>query len=466
MVLFGRIKRIHFVGIGGIGMSGIAEVLINMGFRVTGSDLKASPITERLQNLGAEVHYGHRAEHVGGANVVVYSSAVRIDNIELQAARQVLIPVIPRAEMLAELMRMKFSIAVAGTHGKTTTTSMVAGILSAAGYDPTIVVGGRLRGLGTNARLGAGEYLVAEADESDRSFLKLLPTIAVVTSIEEEHLDNYTDLREIERAFIEFCNKVPFYGCAVVALDEKNVQAILPEVTRRTVTYGFVSQAQVRGSDVELNAFASRCMVRTNGSTLGRLEISIPGVHNVANALAALAVGLELGIDADIALESLRKFSGVHRRFEIKGEVGGVLVVDDYAHHPTEVEATLRTARQVGKQRVIAVFQPHLYSRTFRLQEGFGRSFNEATMLVVTDIYPAREDPIDGVTGELIADRAREFGHRHVAYIPNREEICEHLARIVRPGDLVITLGAGDIWRVAEDLINRLEALSLEGKGG
>ncbi len=454
--VFRHIKHIHFVGIGGIGMSGIAEVLINMGYEVSGSDLRTTEITNRLDRLGATIFSGHHPSHIEGADVVVYSSAVKLDNPEVVAAEESKIPVIPRAEMLAELMRMKYGVAIAGTHGKTTTTSMIASVLRGGGLDPTIVVGGRLRGIDTNAKLGEGEYLVAEADESDKSFLKLSPTIAVITTIDEEHLDNYRDLKEIEDTFLAFANKVPFYGCAILCLDEEPIQKIIPQITRKVVTYGLISQADIVARDVELNGFKSAFKVKANGDELGGLTLKIPGEHNVSNALAAIAVGLELGVEQGAILQALGEFAGVRRRFEVRGEERGVLVVDDYAHHPTEVELTLRAARRGWKGRIIAVFQPHLYTRTVALAERFGRSFYHADEVVITDVYPSREDPLPGVNGELIARAARDFGHRQVTYIEDKRSIGGHLLEMVKRGDMVITLGAGDIYKIADELVDRL----------
>lgn len=455
--MFRHIRHIHFVGIGGIGMSGIAEVLINMGYQVSGSDRKMTEITGRLKSLGATVLEGHHPSQVEEADVVVYSSAVKLDNPEIVSAREKNIPVIPRAEMLAELMRMKYGVAIAGTHGKTTTTSMIAEVLAMGGLDPTIVVGGRLRSTDTNAKLGTGEYLVAEADESDRSFLKLSPAIAVITTIDEEHLDNYRDLEEIRDTFLAFANKVPFYGCAILCLDEETIQEIIPKVERKVVTYGLTSQADIVAEEVELADFTSSFKIRANGDEWRRVSLGIPGEHNIANALAAAAVGLELGVSSEAILQALQEFSGVRRRFETRGEENGILVVDDYAHHPTEVELTLKAARRGWKGRIIAVFQPHLYTRTLALAERFGRSFYQADEVIVTDVYPSREDPLPGVTGRLVAEAAREFGHKGVNYLKDKASITPHLLGLVKPGDLVITLGAGDIYKVADELVQKLK---------
>ena len=454
--LLGRTRRIHFVGIGGIGMSGIAEVLINLGFTVTGSDKQLSPITSHLENLGAVVYRNHSGEQVLGADVVVISSAVDSDNVEVKAAQNLKIPVIRRAEMLGELMRMKRGIAVAGTHGKTTTTSMTGLVLQEGGFDPTLIVGGKLRSLNTNARLGEGDYLVAEADEFDRSFLELTPNIAVITNIETEHLDCYKNLADIQTAFVTFANKVPFFGVVVICLDEEGLQAVMPRLHRRILTYGLTPQAEIRARDVVFHETKTDFKVVWRDQILGTVTLQLPGIHNVKNSLAAMAVGLELDIPFHSIKTALEEFTGVHRRFEIKADRKGILVVDDYAHHPTEIKASLRAAREGWNRRVVAVFQPHLYSRTRDFHQDFGQSFFDADILIVTDVYPAREDPIPGVTGELIANAARSLGHRQVVYIPEKEEIAEYLKEIVRKGDLVITMGAGDIWKVGEQLVEHI----------
>ena len=453
--MFGKIKKIHFVGIGGIGMSGIAEVLLNLGYSVSGSDLKLSEVTERLQGLGAEILEGHRPENIGPAEVVVTSSAVNDANPEVRAARERKIPVIRRAEMLAELMRLKAGIGVAGTHGKTSTTSMIGQVLTEAGLDPTLVIGGKVRYLGTNAKLGTGQYLVAEADEFDRSFLKLAPVIAVITTIEAEHLDCYRDLEEIKNAFVEFANKVPFYGAIVACLDERGVQAIMPRLEKRCITYGLSSQANLQARDIKMEMMKTSFGVRNGRGLLGAIDLNVPGIHNVKNALAAVAVGLELEIPFEKIAKALADFNGVYRRFEIKGERDGVLVIDDYGHHPTEIEATLRAAKDAFSRRVVAVFQPHLYSRTRDFYSEFGGAFFQADVLVVTDVYPARETPIEGVSGELIAGAAREQGHRNVHYVADKREIPAVLHKITQPGDILITLGAGDICRYGEEYLKK-----------
>jgi UDP-N-acetylmuramate--alanine ligase len=448
--VFKKIRRIHFVGIGGIGMSGIAEVMLDMGYQVSGSDLRLSGVTQRLASLGAMVVEGHSKGNVGEVDVVVISSAVKEDNPEVLAARERKIPIIRRAEMLAELMRMKYGIAISGTHGKTTTTSMIGLVLSRAGFDPTIIVGGIVKSIGSNAQVGQGEYLVAEADEFDRSFLKLTPTIAVVTTIEAEHLDCYKDLEEIKKAFAEFANKVPFYGSVALCLDEKGVQAILPRIEKRYITYGLSSAADVQAREMAFKGLATEYEAYAKRERLGRVTLKVPGVHHVKNSLAAIVVGMELGVPFKDLAESLSGFSGVYRRFEIKGEKNGVTVVDDYGHHPTEIEATLRAAKEGFGRRVVAVFQPHLFSRTRDFHREFGSAFYQADVLVVTDVYPAREQPIPGVTGEMVAKAAKEFGHRDVHYVEDKNAVAEFLEGIVKSGDMLITLGAGDVYKIGE----------------
>ncbi|MBN2200394.1 UDP-N-acetylmuramate--L-alanine ligase [bacterium] len=448
--ILGRTRRVHFTGIGGIGMSGIAEVLINLGFTVTGSDRALSPITEHLRSLGADIREGHSGDAVRDADVVVISSAVRPDNPEVTAAHDLKIPVIRRAEMLGELMRMKQGIAVGGTHGKTTTTSMIGLVLQEGGFDPTLIVGGRLKSLKTNARLGEGDYLVVEADEFDRSFLSLTPTVAVVTNIESEHLDCYKDLDEIKRTFVSFVNKVPFYGAAVLCLDEPAIQEILPRIERRIIPYGLTPQADCRAADPAFRETQSEFTAVWRGESLGRIRMQLPGLHNVKNALAAVATGIELDIPFGAIRRGLEEFTGVHRRFEIKSTAGDVIVVDDYAHHPTEIKATLRAARTGWNRRVIAVFQPHLYSRTRDFHQEFGQSFFDADVLIVTDVYGSREEPIPGVSGALVADAAKAFGHRRVLTVRDPAAAAEAVLGIVRPGDLVVTLGAGDIHKAGE----------------
>jgi UDP-N-acetylmuramate--alanine ligase len=455
--MFGKVKHIHLIGIGGTGMSGIAELLLNLGYRVSGSDIAASDVTERLAGLGGQIFRGHQAENIEGSDVVVRSSAIKGDNAEIHDARRRGIPVISRAEMLAELMRMKQGIAVGGAHGKTTTTWIVGLVMAAAGLDPTIIVGGRLKALGTNAKLGGGPYLVAEADESDGSFLRLSPNLAIVTTIDEEHLDHYNDIEAIKDSFIEFVNKVPFYGAAIVCLDEDNVQAIIPRIIRRVITYGFSQQADVRATDVAPDGHNVTFNVRLRESKLGSAMLRMPGRHNIANALAAVAVGLELDIPFPSISEGISQFTGISRRLEIKGEANGVLVIDDYAHHPTEIIATLETLKSMWKRRVVAVFQPHRYSRTRALWERLGRSLYDADKVIMTSIYAAGEEPIPGVTAELVAGAALKSGHRDLVYIPDREEIVDHLLATLKDGDLVVTLGAGDVWKIGEEILRRME---------
>lgn len=462
--MYGHTHRIHFIGIGGSGMSGLAEVLINMGYAVSGSDLKPGEVTDRLVGLGGRVFPGHAASNVEGAQVVVYSSAVRPDNAELQAARDANIPVIARADMLAELMRMKYGIAVGGSHGKTTTTSMVAAVLERGGMDPTVVVGGRLRAVGANAQLGHGRFMVAEADESDGSFLRLAPAISVITNIDREHLDHYADLDEVRQAFVYFANRVPFYGVSVLCADDPNVRAILPEVTKRTILYGTGEDAEVRGLGLTLGGHGARFEVAAAGRALGAIELQVPGRHNVLNALAAVAVGLELEIGFGHVAEALAGFHGVGRRFETRGTASGVRVIDDYGHHPTEVAATLAAARQLGG-RVLVIFQPHRYTRTAALREEFGSCFGDADRVWVLDVYAAGEPPIPGVSGRTVADAARAHGARHVEFAPEAAAAVEGAAVEARAGDTVLTLGAGDVGRLADDVLLRLAGVSAPGGG-
>ena len=452
-VTFRNFKRIHLVGIGGSGMNGIAEVLLSIGYAVSGSDLKLSPVTERLRGLGATIHEGHRAANVEGAHVLVVSSAVPQDNPEVAEAHRLKIPVIPRAEMLAELMRLKFGIAIAGAHGKTTTTSMTASVLAAAELDPTFVVGGRVNHAGASAVVGEGEYMVVEADESDRSFLLLAPVVAVVTTIDREHLDQYASLEEIQEAFVQFVNRVPFYGSVILCLDEPNVQAIIPRVKRPVITYGTSSQADLVISDVQLKGLMSEFRLTYHGEPLGVFRLpSPPGIHNVRNAAAAAAVGLALNIPEDLIRAGLAKFSGVGRRFEIKGEHAGVTLIDDYGHHPAEIRATLEAARGCGYKRLLVLFQPHRYSRTHHLWDDFLLSFNEADMLVVTDIYAAGEAPIEGVTGERLAEAIASAGHKNVIHSSTMQGGLEFMLKEARSGDAVLTIGAGSVGRVLDQL--------------
>jgi UDP-N-acetylmuramate--alanine ligase len=437
-------------------MSGIAEVLLSLGYAVSGSDVRRSAVTERLASLGARIAPGHDAANVKGCHVVVTSTAVHGDNPEVLEARRTGIPVIPRAEMLAELMRLKYGVAVAGSHGKTTTTSMVAAVLDKGGLDPTVIVGGILQHLGSGARLGKGDYLVAEADESDRSFLKLSPTTAVVTNIDREHLDAYRDLHDIQEAFLGFVNKVPFYGAAVLCLDDPPVQDILPRVERRAVTYGLSAQASVSARDVRLSPTGSSYTASAGGRALGAVSLSVPGLHNVVNSLAAVAVGLDLGVGFAEVSAGLGAFAGVDRRFQVRGEEGGVLVVDDYGHHPTEIRATLETLRaRAGGRRTVVLFQPHRYTRTRALWDEFGRAFHAADVVLLTDIYPAGEEPIEGVTAEALARALAEKGHRNVAWVGSLKEATERLAGCVLEGDVVLTLGAGNVGSAGEEVLRR-----------
>jgi UDP-N-acetylmuramate--alanine ligase len=455
--MYGKIQKIHFVGIGGIGMSGIAEVLINLGYQVSGSDLKESDITRRLASLGGTVAYGHRAENLSDVDVVVTSTAVNENNPEVQEAHNRKVPVIPRAEMLAELMRMKHGIAIAGTHGKTTTTSMVATVLSHGGIDPTVVIGGRLDSIGSNAKLGQGEFLVAEADESDGSFLKLSPTIAVVTNVDEDHLDYYSDLDEIRATFIDFINKVPFYGLVVLCLDDENLQGMIPEVKKRLVTYGLTSQADFQASEIEHQADRTSFLVHYRGEALGRVNIRMPGRHNVLNALAAVAVGMELEMPFTSIAEGFQDFGGVQRRFQVKGEAQEIMVVDDYGHHPVEIKATLAAACSGWTRRVVAVFQPHRYSRTEALFDDFVTAFYQADHIAVMDVYAAGEEPRPQVSAEKLATGISEHGHKSCCYTGSTEATVEHLLAVLQPGDIVITLGAGNVWQVGANLLALLE---------
>lgn len=459
MVMFRNFQRIHFAGIGGIGMSGIAEVLLTLGYSVSGSDVKASPITARLENLGATIYEGHRADQVEGAHVLVVSSAVKADNPEVVEAHRLKIPVIPRAEMLAELMRLKYGIAIAGAHGKTTTTSMTASVLAAAGLDPTFVVGGKVNQAGTTARLGKGEYMVVEADESDRTFLLLAPVVAVVTTIDREHLDHYASLEEIQGAFVEFVNRVPFYGAVILCLDEPNVQAILPRVKRPVITYGTSSQADLVISEAACKGMESEFRLAYRGEDLGEFRLhNPPGMHNVRNAAAAAAVALYLNVPADLIREGLGKFGGVGRRFEIKGQFNGVTLVDDYGHHPAEIRATLEAARGCGYRRILALFQPHRYTRTQHLWNDFCGAFNQADVLVLTDVYAASESAIAGVSGEALAEAIRAAGHKNVVFRSSMQECIEYLVETAGRGDAVLTIGAGSVGRAAEELTALLAA--------
>src|SRR5712675_345504 len=453
MVSFRNFQRIHLVGIGGIGMSGIAEVLLTLGYSVSGSDTKPSNITERLQNLGATIHEGHKAPNVEGAHVVVTSSAIKAENPEVVEAHKKKIPVIPRAEMLAELMRLKYGIAVAGAHGKTTTTSIVASVLAAAHLDPTFVIGGRVNQAGTTARLGKGEFFVVEADESDRTFLLLAPVVAVVTTIDREHLDTYQSLPEIQEIFTQFVNRVPFYGAAVLCLDEPNVQAIIPNVHRPVITYGTSTQADLVISEIDLLGLESTFRLTYRGDDLGKFHLNgPPGIHNVRNAAAAVAVALYLNVPADLIRAGLEEFAGVGRRFDVKGVIKDITLIDDYGHHPAEIRATLEAARGCNFSRILVLFQPHRYTRPKHLWDDFCSAFNQADMVVLMDIYAAGEPPIPGITGQALADAIREAGHKSVVFHSSMQKGIEELLRVARPGDAILTIGAGNVSRAPGEL--------------
>jgi UDP-N-acetylmuramate--alanine ligase len=445
------------IGIGGTGMSGIAEVLLNLGYKVSGTDLQTSDVTARLARLGAKVSRGHRADRVHGADVVVISSAVKEDNVEVQEARLLKIPVIPRAEMLAELMRMKYGIAVAGSHGKTTTTSMIARVLEHGGFDPTIIVGGRLNTVGANAKLGAGDFIVAEADESDRSFLYLSPFIAVLTNIDDEHLDQYQTVEEIKKTFINFANKVPFYCPVILCLDDPNLQSLIPQLERRLITYGFSTQADIFARDHAFSEFRSTSALYYKGKKLGTLKLRVPGKHNISNAMAAVAAGLDLDMPTDVILKALEDYTGTGRRFELKKEIGGIMVVEDYGHHPTEIKATLDAAKRGWQRRLVVVFQPHRYTRLSLLMDSFATAFNQADVLIVTEVYPAGETPIAGATGQALYEAIRQFGHKNVHFEANLKKIPAVVKRLTRPGDIILAQGAGNITRVVPEIVAILE---------
>ena len=455
--VYRRLKHIHMIGIGGTGMSGIAEVLLNLGYKVSGTDLQTNEVTLRLAQLGAKVFKGHRADRVHGADVAVISSAVKEANVEVQEARLLKIPVIPRAEMLAELMRMKYGIAVAGSHGKTTTTSMIALVLEYGGFDPTIIVGGRLNTIGANAKLGAGDFIVAEADESDRSFLYLSPFIAVLTNIDDEHLDQYQNVEEIKKTFANFANKVPFYCPIILCLDDPNLQSLIPQLERRLITYGFSSQADIFARDHAFSGFRSSSMLYCKGKKLGGLKLQVPGKHNISNAMAAVAAGLDLDMPPKLILKALEDYTGIGRRFEMKKEVNGIMVVEDYGHHPTEIKATLDAAKRGWQRRLVVLFQPHRYTRLSLLMDSFATAFNQADVLIVTEIYPAGETPIAGVNGRALYEAVRQFGHKNVHFEPNLKKIPSLVRRLARQGDIVLAQGAGNITRVVPEIIAVLE---------
>ncbi|HNQ17719.1 MAG TPA: UDP-N-acetylmuramate--L-alanine ligase [Smithellaceae bacterium] len=453
-----KVKRIHFVGIGGIGMSGIAEVLINLGYEISGSDMQSSDITKRLKKLGAKVSLGHSAQNVSKADVVVTSTAVRENNPEVVEARRKNIPVIPRAEMLAELLKMKFSIAVSGSHGKTTTTSMISTVLAQGGFDPTMVIGGKLASIGSNARLGDGDLIVAEADESDGSFLKLSPTIAIITNIDREHLDYYPGIEEIKDAFLQFANIVPFYGCTVLCSDDEHVREILPLIKRKVITYGIKYPADYTVQDIKFKGNKSVYKVSYRADELGTVELSVPGMFNIYNSLAAVAVCRELKLDLKTIRDGLRNFFGVQRRLEVKGVVSGVTVVDDYGHHPTEIKETLAAARHVWKKRLVVVFQPHRFTRTKALFDEFTKAFDDADVLILNDIYPASEEPIAGINSAALWAAIKQAGHPCVEYISGEKETLRYLLETVRPKDTVITLGAGNVYKMGEAFLKKMVA--------
>jgi UDP-N-acetylmuramate--alanine ligase len=451
-----KLKHIHLVGIGGTGMSGIAEVLLNLGYKVSGSDLQENEATRRLARLGATISIGHRAANVMGADVVVISSAIKPGNVEIEEAKRLKIPVIPRAEMLAELMRLKLGIAVAGSHGKTTTTSMIAQVLEEAGLDPTIIVGGRLNTLGAHAKLGQGDFIVAEADESDRSFLYLSPFIAVLTNLDEEHLDQYKTLEEIKKTFISFANKVPFYCPIILCLDDANLQSLIPNLERRVITYGFSAQADIYAQNPSFSEFSSSSTVFWQGKKLGTLRLNVPGLHSIYNAMAAIAVGLDLDIPSQTILKGLAKFKGIGRRFELKAQVGGRYIFEDYAHHPTEIRATLEAAKLGWGRRILAIFQPHRYTRLALLMDRFSTCFNQADTLIITEIYPAGEKPIPGITGKKLFEAIQTYGHKDVYFEPEMAKIPDLVKKLSQADDLIFVLGAGNIYRVIPEIIKKL----------
>ncbi|HWP92329.1 MAG TPA: UDP-N-acetylmuramate--L-alanine ligase [Thermodesulfobacteriota bacterium] len=454
--MYGRIKEIHFIGIGGIGMSGIAEVLLNMGYSVTGSDLKRTEIIERLERLGASIYIGHAPENIKAPDVVVTSSAINKNNPEVLQAKSKKIPIIPRAEMLAELMRLKYGIAVAGSHGKTTTTSMISTVLDYGGFDPTIVVGGKVKTLGSNAHLGNGNFMVVEADESDGSFLMLSPVIAVVTNIDREHLDYYENIIHLQDAFSDFLNKIPFYGLAVLSADCPRVKSIIPNFRKRLVTYGFSPQADFRAEEVIVNGFETTFRVSYRDSFLGQVKLHVPGRHNAENALASFAVGMELGMSFERIRDGLAEFRGIDRRLQVKGEQKGVLIIDDYGHHPEEIRVTLRALRESFSRRLVVVFQPHRYTRTHLLFDDFVKVLKETDVLLILDIYAAGEAPIADVSSEKLAEAIKKAGHNGVFYVGKMDEAVDHALRILRPGDIVLTLGAGNVWTLGEKMMKEI----------
>ena len=451
-----KLKHIHMVGIGGTGMNGIAEVLFNLGYKVSGTDINENEATQRLVSLGVEISIGHKAEKVEGADVVVISSAIKEDNVEVGEARRQKIPVIPRAEMLAELMRMKYGIAVAGSHGKTSTTSMIAQVLEVAGFDPTIIVGGRLNTIGAHSKLGEGDFIVAEADESDRSFLYLSPFIAVLTNLDEEHLDQYKSVDEIKKTFVNFANKVPFYCPIVLCLDDSNLQSLVPSLERRIITYGFSAQADIFARGQQFEKFSSISTLYWKGKKLGNLNLNVPGIHSIYNAMAAVAVGMDLDIPVSNIFQALENYRGIGRRFELKKKINNIMVIEDYAHHPTEIKTTLDAAKKGWPRRIIAIFQPHRYSRLFLLMKEFGTAFNEADILIITEIYPAGENPIAGVSGKALYKEILQFGHKNIYFEQDLKKIPSIVGKLALQKDMIIVMGAGNISSVIPGIIERL----------
>ncbi|TET26494.1 MAG: UDP-N-acetylmuramate--L-alanine ligase [Candidatus Aminicenantes bacterium] len=451
-----KLKHIHMVGIGGTGMNGIAEVLFNLGYKVSGTDINENEATQRLVSLGVEISIGHKAEKVEGADVVVISSAIKEDNVEVGEARRQKIPVIPRAEMLAELMRMKYGIAVAGSHGKTSTTSMIAQVLEVAGFDPTIIVGGRLNTIGAHSKLGKGDFIVAEADESDRSFLYLSPFIAVLTNLDEEHLDQYKSVDEIKKTFVNFANKVPFYCPIVLCLDDSNLQSLVPSLERRIITYGFSAQADIFARGQQFEKFSSISTLYWKGKKLGNLNLNVPGIHSIYNAMAAVAVGMDLDIPVSNIFQALENYRGIGRRFELKKKINNIMVIEDYAHHPTEIKTTLDAAKKGWPRRIIAIFQPHRYSRLSLLMKEFGTAFNEADILIITEIYPAGENPIAGVSGKALYKEILQFGHKNIYFEQDLKKIPSIVGKLTLQKDMIIVMGAGNISSVIPGIIERL----------
>jgi UDP-N-acetylmuramate--alanine ligase len=456
--VYRKINHIHMVGIGGTGMNGIAEVLLNMDYKISGTDIAETEVTQRLADLGAEISIGHKAEKVEGADVVVVSTAIKEDNVEVEEARRRKIPVIPRAEMLAELMRMKYGIAVAGSHGKTSTTSMIAQVLESAGFDPTIVVGGRLNTLGAHGKLGKGDFIVAEADESDRSFLYLSPFIAVLTNLDDEHLDQYQTVDEIKKTFINFALKVPFYCPVILCLDDPNLQALIPSLGRRIISYGFSTQADIFARDMQFEKFSSTSTLYWKEKKFGKLRLNVPGTHNIHNGMAAVATGLDLDIPPETILEALESYSGAGRRFELKKEINNIMIIEDYAHHPTEIKATLEATKRGWKRRTVAVFQPHRYSRLSVLMKSFATSFNQADVLIITEIYAAGETPIAGISGQVLHEEIKQLGHKNVYFEPDMKKIAPLVGKIAQPEDIILIMGAGDIYQTIPDIVKILES--------